>query len=74
VNPETVLFECLRFFVHRDEMNAALHFSPVKYSPITFRIAETLRDFMTDQLHLDRDPDVIRVLEHVGRYEEDTGR
>lgn len=36
------LVECLRYFAHRDAMNAALHCGQVRYSPVTFRVAQAL--------------------------------
>lgn len=63
--------EALRHFVHLDESNAAIHCGEVRYSPITFRLAEYL-----DALDLadPDDPYMRRVLAHVGQYAEDTGR
>ena len=66
-----VLFQCLRHFVHLDESNAAIHCVPVRYSPITFRLAEHLADQDSEQFE---DPIVQAVLNHVGQYEEDKGR
>lgn len=66
---EELLTQCLRHFVHLDESNAAIHCAPVRYSPITFRLAERL-----GQGHLSEDPFVTAVISHVGSYEEDTGR
>jgi hypothetical protein len=66
--PASVLAECLRFFASRDESNAALHCGRVRYSPITFRIAEALTaGAAPTQLAFD-------VMAHAGRYEEDRGR
>lgn len=62
----------LRHFVHLDEANAAIHCAPVRYSPITFRLAESLRD-ETGSIGT-VDAYVVRVLDHVGRYKEDPGR
>jgi hypothetical protein len=72
-----VMWECFRHFVHFDHSNAAMHCAPVRYSPITSRLAE----------HLDGMPNDIRdfippngipllddVLKHKGAYEEDKGR
>jgi len=72
-----VLFQCLRHFVHLDESNAAIHCSPVRYSPITFRLAEQLASLPTDDNEIEApfvDPFVGKVLAHVGQYDEDTGR
>lgn len=64
-----VMLQCLRHFVHLDESNAAVHCSPVRYSPITFRLAEHL-----DLYSSVTDPFVAAVMAHVGQYAEDTGR
>jgi hypothetical protein len=40
---------CLEFFVKRDEMNAAVHTTSARYSPLTFSVAETLHTFMEYQ-------------------------
>lgn len=62
------LAECLRFFAYRDESNSAIHCGPVRYSPLTFRVAEALAESdAPTQLAFD-------VLAHAGRYEEDRGR
>lgn len=63
--------QALRHFRHMDEANAAMHCAEVRYSPITFRLAEGLRDYNVN------DPvsnDVAEVLIHSGKYEEDPGR
>jgi hypothetical protein len=62
--------EALRHFVHLDEANAAIHTAPVRYSPITFRLAEALRA----ESFLANDDYVRRVMTHIGQYEEDKGR
>jgi len=61
----------LRHFVHLDESNAAIHTAQVRYSPITFRLAEALAPYAGT---LDSTAEVARVIEHVGLYEEDSGR
>jgi hypothetical protein len=53
---------------HDDQANAAMHCANVRYSPITFRLAEALND------HMPQDPFVQQVLADKGVYEEDTGR
>lgn len=70
---EELLLECLRFFVHRDTMNAAIHCAEARWSPITFRIAEAIVREFPDGLPA-ADIDVRTVLSHVGTYEEDQGR
>lgn len=68
---EAVLAEALRHFVHMDEANAAIHCAPVRYSPLTFRLAEQLaaRDLADPD-----DPTMRAVLAHANQYEEDKGR
>jgi hypothetical protein len=66
----TAARHALRHFVHLDEANAAIHCAEVRYSPLTFRLAEALAaDDVTDA-----DSTVARVLAHVGAYAEDPGR
>lgn len=67
-----------RHFYFLDRHNAAVHMSPVRYSPITFRLAECLsyegrlQDMMYDgdQTYVE----VHQVMKHAGRYPEDRGR
>lgn len=68
-----VAWECFRYFVHMDESNAAIHCAPVRYSPITFRLAEHLSP---DEVVLSgRNADsLVRVRAELGKYEEDKGR
>jgi hypothetical protein len=60
----------LEHFVHLDEANSKIHCAPVRYSPITFRLAEAL----ARQGLVDRDWAVAKVMKHVGEYELDMGR
>jgi hypothetical protein len=53
---------------HEDKANASMHCAVVRYSPLTFRLAEALNEYMP------LDPYVQSVLGDVGAYEEDTGR
>jgi hypothetical protein len=73
-----LLFHCLRHFVHLDHSNAAIHTAPVRYSPITFRLAELLlRSFpaATESTGDALDDVIVRqVFDHIRQYEEDTGR
>lgn len=64
-----VLGECLNHFYHTDCANAAIHMADVRFSPITFRLAEALRDSGGDVT-----PEMYKVLDHVGMYPEDRGR
>jgi hypothetical protein len=61
----------LRHFVHTDEASAAMHCAGVRYSPITFRLAEALAPISEA---LSMTTEVARVMAHVGQYAEDTGR
>jgi hypothetical protein len=80
MEPDVLLLHCLRHFVHLDHSNAAIHCSTVRYSPITFRLAEELERRIiagrTDDLLGDEVDERIlfQVLAHVGRYPEDSGR
>jgi hypothetical protein len=55
-------------FYHADYSNAEFHCAKVRFSPITFRLAEALveADYVRDE--------VLLVNSHRGRYEEDEGR
>ena len=61
-----------QYFEAMDQANAKIHCAPVKYSPITFRLARALRAVWP--LDQDVTEEMARVLHHVGQYEEDTGR
>jgi len=72
---DAVLWECFRHFAHMDEANAAMHTAPVRYSPITFRVAEHLYDLLgTDRLDRSNEALLAQVKIHAGKYPEDTGR
>lgn len=62
------LGEALRHFIHLDESNAAIHCGPVRYSPITFRLANAMSDMGAGG------GDVEAVMRDVGAYQEDRGR
>lgn len=70
MNKEDVLLWCLEHFYYIDKANACIHTNEVRFSPITFRLAEVLtRDGLQDQNFL-----VARVMKENGQYPEDTGR
>jgi hypothetical protein len=69
----TTLGQCLRFFVFYDAMNAAVHTAAVRYSPITFRVAEALEG-REEMLPEDVQDLLSSVLAHRGAYQEDPGR
>jgi hypothetical protein len=67
---EDVLLWCLEHFYHIDKANACIHVTEVRYSPITFRLAEVLAEKgLQDQSFY-----VARVLADKGVYLEDAGR
>jgi hypothetical protein len=55
-------------FYHMDTANACMHVADVRFSPLTFRLAEALQDVTLDSGEIEE------VLAHRGRYEEDPGR
>ena len=64
------LEHALSHVYHEDLANAAMHTAPVKFSPITFRLAEQI-----SELEPDTQSEIVRhVLGHAGQYAEDTGR
>lgn len=65
---DETLFQCLRYFVHTDEANAAMHTADVRYSPITFRVAEAL------YAEGDRSEMTVKVMGARATYPEDPGR
>lgn len=71
-NANEVLLWCFQQNYHLDMSNAAVHCSPVRFSPITFRLYEALvnawdsDEFFTSEMLI--------VKTHHGTYEEDRGR
>jgi len=70
-------------FYHQDQANASFHCSTVRYSPITFRLAEFIRSITTPATALPipgtlemvwDDKRINDVWQHQGQYEEDPGR
>jgi hypothetical protein len=57
---------------HQDKANACMHCAPVRFSPLTFRLAEALRDDWSE--HEDYTQELAEALNHLGKYEEDPGR
>ena len=66
-----ILWHCLRQNVHLDESNAAIHTAPVRYSPITFRLAEYLWNHFPSYRNR---IELAAVAADLGSYDEDTGR
>jgi len=69
--PEVLLWSFQQNY-HLDKSNAAIHCSPVRFSPITFRLLETLLTGWP--LDEDITSEMQEVREHYGTYEEDRGR
>lgn len=62
----------LQHFEAIDRANAAVHCAPVRYSPITFRLARALRELWPPSDEFTQA--MTNVLQHDGVYEEDPGR
>lgn len=73
------LYESLRHFYYLDHANAAMHMAQVRYSPITFRVAEALAD-NTHGVYIVMvnegwsENELQAVMNDKGRYPEDRGR
>lgn len=68
-----VVYVAFAHFKAMDEANAAVHVAVVRYSPLTFRLAELLDQWR----HGLSDPQieaVAKVMGDVGQYQEDPGR
>ena len=59
-----VLGWCLRYFANLDRSNAAIHTGAVRYSPITFRLAEVL-----NSTGMDHDDEVQDILDEIAKCE-----
>lgn len=69
-----IVYSAFAHFKAMDEANAAVHVADVRYSPLTFRLAELLEDWELDYLAEPAGEAVKTVLTHRGRYAEDPGR
>jgi len=68
----TILQWCFLQNYHLDNSNAAIHCAQVRFSPITFRLAELLLEDWGDDEDITQE--LAEVREHMGVYEEDKGR
>lgn len=68
---EAVLW-AFEHFYHLDKANACIHCSPVRFSPITFRLAEVLQRGWPEGE--DWTQEMAEVLHDLGKYTEDPGR
>lgn len=60
------------YMFHMDKANACMHCAPVRFSPITFRLAEALLDaWPVDEVITAA---LAEVHSHMGQYAEDPGR
>lgn len=72
---DQTLWECFRHFAAMDEANAAVHTNIVRWSPITFRLAEHLAPILEqDFLAWASRALLVRVVDDLGTYAEDAGR
>lgn len=71
------LYESFLYFYHKDHSNAAIHIAGVRFSPITFRLAEALkqRDIYLALVQEGwSESELQKVWHHAGTYAEDKGR
>ncbi len=69
---EEVLLWCFQQNYHLDKSNACVHCSPVRFSPITFRLYQAL--IVGWPYDEDITAEMAEVRTHHGQYEEDKGR
>ena len=69
---ETTLYHAFKQAYHMDHANASVHCAQVRYSPLTFRLAEHLQAMKGPDSTLT--PEVVAVLRDRGVYAEDPGR
>jgi hypothetical protein len=66
------LLWAFEYLYHQDKANACIHCAPVRFSPLTFRLAEALKADWSE--FEDITQELAEVLHHRGQYEEDSGR
>jgi hypothetical protein len=71
-SPNEVLLWCFLQNYHLDKSNACVHCSPVRFSPLTFRIFEALMALWPGDEDITQE--MAEVKSHHGTYEEDKGR
>jgi hypothetical protein len=77
--PESTTYWAFLYFYYMDKANACMHLAPVRFSPITFSMAERLeKEYQDDDIEAeilaDLVPGLQEVQSHRGRYEVDPGR
>lgn len=70
-DPEAVLL-AFEYFYYMDCANAKIHCSPVRFSPITFRLHEHIMALWNADEDITQEMAVIK--EHRGKYDLDPGR
>ncbi len=71
------LYQSFLHFYHLDCSNAAVHTASVRFSPLTFRLAEALKtkDIYIQVVHEGWSENELQIVwSHEGAYSEDTGR
>jgi hypothetical protein len=68
---DAVLWSFL-YFYHTDKANACIHCSPVRFSPITFRLFIELESGWTEGEDITQE--MAEVKNHLNKYELDKGR
>jgi hypothetical protein len=66
--PKTAVWWAFHHHYHSDKSNAAVHLSAVRFSPLTFRLADAVRESEWWCVHISE------VLADKGKYSEDRGR
>lgn len=67
------LLYAFEYMYHMDKANACMHCAQVKFSPITFRLANVLIDGCNKGF-IDFTPELKEVESHIGLYDWDPGR
>lgn len=72
---DQVLWFAFEHFAHLDQANASIHCASVRWSPITFRLADQLDAMNVYDNLMPASAELLRVvMRHRGQYEEDAGR
>lgn len=69
---DDVMLWCFDYFFHMDKANACMHNAPVKFSPITFRLMDSLMETWNPDKDITQEMAEVRY--HKGQYELDPGR
>jgi hypothetical protein len=69
---QNALLWAFTYMYHMDKANACMHCAPVRFSPLTFLLAQSFLTEWDEDLGLT--PELIEVRDHIGKYELDPGR